>query len=69
MENTNSPTICYECIYRRNVSGDCHSRCTNSLATVTGHAHGYKNGWFMHPFNFDPIWLLTCNGYEPIVKP
>ena len=31
---------------------------------VVGHPHGIKNGWFNHPFNFDPTWLLECSGFE-----
>lgn len=31
---------------------------------VTGHTWGIENGWFNHPFNFDPCWLLTCDGFE-----
>lgn len=32
---------------------------------VTGHAHGRRNGWFLWPVNFDPVWLQTCQGFEP----
>jgi len=32
---------------------------------VSGDKHGIANGWFVWPFNFDPGWLLTCDGYEP----
>jgi hypothetical protein len=35
------------------------------LLGVTGNAHGIKNGWFCWPFNFDPIWLESCNGFTP----
>ncbi len=31
---------------------------------VTGDAYGIKMGWFQWPFNFDPGWLLTCDGFE-----
>ena len=31
---------------------------------VTGDPHGIKKGWFQWPFNFDPTWLLTCDGFE-----
>jgi hypothetical protein len=30
---------------------------------VTASEHGIKNGWFVWPLNFDPIWLESCNGY------
>lgn len=31
--------------------------------TVKGDSHGIKNGWFMWPFNFDPTWLVECDGF------
>jgi len=30
---------------------------------VTGAPNGIKKGWFNWPFNFDPTWLKTCDGY------
>ena len=27
--------------------------------------HGVLKGWFQWPFNFDPVWLQACNGFEP----
>lgn len=32
---------------------------------VKGDPHGIKCGWFNHPFNFDPVWLEECDGYNP----
>ena len=31
---------------------------------ITANAHGVRNGWFMWPVNFDPVWLLTCDGFK-----
>lgn len=31
---------------------------------IKGHPHGIRNGWFMWPVNFDPVWLLSCDGFE-----
>jgi hypothetical protein len=36
----------------------------NQEITVKGNQHGIKNGWFMHPLNFDPCWLEECNGFK-----
>ena len=55
---------CYNCIHRRKLVGDAHSACNNVLADVTGNKHGIKNGWFQWPFNFDPIWLESCDGFS-----
>jgi hypothetical protein len=55
---------CYDCVHRRDIPGDCHSSCANRVAKVTGSAHGIRNGWFCWPFNFDPTWLESCDGFE-----
>jgi hypothetical protein len=31
---------------------------------VTGEPDGIKNGWFVWPISFDPLWLKTCDGFE-----
>jgi hypothetical protein len=31
---------------------------------VKGNPHGIENGWFNWPWNFDPVWLLSCDGFE-----
>ena len=69
---------CYACRHRRSISGDAHSLCAhpNALAaaagipvmTVKGHPHGIRSGWFVFPFNFDPVWLLECSGFEAVDK-
>lgn len=56
---------CYKCIHRRNVPGDCHISCANTTANVTGHPTGIARGWFVWPFNFDPTWLINCDGFTP----
>ena len=33
---------------------------------ITGHPHSIKNGWFTWPINFDPVWLLSCDGFTPV---
>jgi hypothetical protein len=55
---------CYKCAHRRELPGDSHSLCVNLTAHVTGAEHGIRRGWFSWPFNFDPIWLNTCDGFE-----
>ncbi len=55
---------CYECVHRRAVPGDSHSRCNNHQANVTGNPHGIQSGWFMWPVNYDPTWLVSCDGFS-----
>lgn len=30
---------------------------------IEGDPHGIKNGWFLWPASFDPVWLVSCNGF------
>jgi len=69
---------CYKCKHRRNILGDCHSACEHPKSfqmlvaamagidtlPVTCNEHGFKNGWFYWPMNFDPVWLLSCDLFE-----
>jgi hypothetical protein len=55
---------CYKCVHRLEVPGSSHSRCNNMTAEVKGHEHGIKSGWFNWPLNFDPTWLLECDGFS-----
>ena len=32
---------------------------------IKAELHGIKNGWFFWPVNFDPVWLISCNGFMP----
>jgi hypothetical protein len=54
---------CYKCQHRRNLPGDCHSSCVNRAAKVEAYSHGIRMGWFVWPFNFDPVWLVSCDGF------
>ena len=31
---------------------------------IEANAHGIRNGWFNWPWNFDPVWLESCDGFE-----
>ena len=34
------------------------------MLNLTYDQHGFDSGWFMWPINFDPVWLISCDGYE-----
>ena len=55
---------CKLCAYKRDIPGDCHFRCANEKAKVKGALPGIRNGWFNWPYSFDPIWLVSCDGFE-----
>lgn len=58
---------CYKCKSRRDVPGNCHIQCVTPDAEMTGDEHGIKNGWFMYPLLFDPIWATKkCRNYKSI---
>ena len=93
---------CYDCGWRRGMSGSAHSKCRHPEVAkspvgasplgaifaimnsgnkqgggpvlaldamekmgVTAHEHGVMSGWFHWPWNFDPVWLVTCLGFTP----
>src|SRR5512137_554660 len=31
---------------------------------IVGHPHGIRRGWFNWPWNFDPVWLESCDGFK-----
>ncbi len=31
---------------------------------IKANPHGVRNGWFTWPVNFDPTWLVSCDGFE-----
>ena len=31
---------------------------------IKGDSYGMQMGWFNFPLNFDPTWLVSCNGFE-----
>ncbi|MDX2277734.1 MAG: hypothetical protein NW206_19965 [Hyphomonadaceae bacterium] len=31
--------------------------------------HAIKNGWAAWPINYDPVWLVRCDGFTPQAKP
>jgi hypothetical protein len=65
MEETKpSKPDCYKCVHCQGNAGTCHKRCNNIAAKVTGHEHGIRKGWFMWPLNFDPTWLISCDGFS-----
>ncbi len=61
----NEKPNCYQCKHVRSVPGDAHKACANKAAKVSGAPHGIRSGWFSWPFNFDPTWLLACDGFDP----
>ncbi len=58
---------CYKCEFQGEVAGSCHSSCHHSAAAqelnIKGHEIGVRKGWFMWPANFDPVWLINCDGF------
>lgn len=58
---------CYDCKYRRGLSGDAHSKCVKTTAKVKGDSYGKRKGWFSWPMNFDPTWLYECDGFEELL--
>ena len=64
LEMSKTDRLCDTCMHRRNVSGSAHSRCNNFEANVLGNIFGIKKGWFNWPYDFDPTWLESCDGFS-----
>lgn len=46
----------------------CTPKTVAANLGVVGSQHGIDNGWFNWPYNFDPLWLESCNGFIPRAK-
>ena len=56
---------CYSCIHKYTTPGNSHISCNNPDRSMTGDAHGIKNGWFMYPVLFDPAWKTkSCYNFK-----
>jgi hypothetical protein len=58
---------CYKCKHRRILPGDAHSRCAHPRVRtikVVGNPRAIAKGWFIWPLNYDPGWLISCDGFE-----
>ena len=61
---------CYSCKHRGNTPGDAHSSCSvkwlNTIDPMPeGDPHGVRNGWWMFPWNYDPVWMIgECSKFE-----
>lgn len=69
---------CYGCQFRMDIPGDAHSMCAvgifqaqgriKDVIQVSGSTHGTRSGWFAWPYNYDPVWLESCNIHDFLRK-
>ena len=45
------------------IEGRGTTRLDSGTMKIAANKHGIRSGWFMWPFNFDPIWLEECSGF------
>lgn len=45
--------------------GNGPQRKPEDRLNIMANPHGINNGWFYHPFNYDPAWLVSCDGFTP----
>lgn len=55
---------CRDCRYRRDIPGDAHSQCVfpwgqSESDPPKGNRIGREGGWYMFPWNYDPVWQET----------
>ena len=61
----NMQNECWQCQHRRKVPGNAHFNCVKPDPEMRGKEHGIRNGWFMYPLLFDPVWKeKLCANYE-----
>ena len=60
---------CYDCAYRGTIPGNAHSKCLFDFKKAridmpAGDPYGIKQGWYIFPLNYDPVWMDTdCGGF------
>ena len=65
MKERNMKNECWSCKNKRPVPGNCHISCANPDLEMTGHEHGKKNGWFIYPSCYDPVWKTKdCSNFK-----
>lgn len=72
---------CYECKYRGNIPGYARSCCrypgtstdmfdffnpANVEIAKKLHIQGNPHGIKFWPVNFDPVWLISCDGFKEV---
>ena len=56
---------CYYCAHKRDVPGNCHIKCVEPDPDMVGNKQAIKNGWFIYPSLFSPLWKQAmCKNYE-----
>ena len=66
---------CYECAYRGSVPGSAHIACRFAWAKSEhpiplGKEHGVRNGWWVFPMDFDPVWMISeCPAFADEADP
>ena len=67
-----SKVDCYKCKWSKPIPGSEHLQCvnprlsvdSNHILTVKISSYGFKRGWANFPYDFDPIWIESCDGFE-----
>ncbi len=66
---------CFNCAYRTDIPGDAHIGCSfawekSENKPPKANEAGVKNGWYMFPLNFDPVWQEEpCKEHSDTKKP
>lgn len=66
---------CYNCAYKRSVPGSAHISCSykwmdSDNKQPKADQHGIDNGWYIFPFNYDPVWQQEeCPSFSTQVDP
>ena len=75
MEKTEIQNQCRACGYKAGIPGDDHISCLfdwgkSWWVMPNGEAHGIAHGWYVFPFNYDPIWMREeCMAFSKEADP
>ena len=75
MEKIEIQNQCQACGYKAGIPGDDHISCLfdwgkSWWVMPNGEAHGIAHGWYVFPFNYDPIWMREeCMAFSKEADP
>lgn len=62
--NANTDSLAFEAMAILASAGRISDFQVQTSLHIKGNPTGMHRGWFNWPYNFDPTWLLECDGFE-----
>lgn len=80
MANKRRIRLCLNCKHKGKIKNSHHIKCCHPLIekegfkgaalnlSVTVSYLGIVEGYCLWPYNYDPIWIVSCEGFEEVVN-